>query len=94
MSQALLETDYLSLRKEFCSKDLVPLIQSRKDFINEWIIYSEDKRTSGGYYIMEDGVIGQVDEPETMRFGSIEEAVAEYIVKELDFWAAVGKSKA
>ena len=53
-------------------------------------MYSEDKRTSGGWYVRETGEIGQVDDPNSrMHFATIEEAVAEYVVRELDFWATV-----
>ena len=87
LKQALSQVDYLNVRKQFCPQDLVPLIKSRKAFIKEWIMFSEDKRTSCGYYITEAGVIGQVNIPEKLTCTSIEEAVAEYVVKELDFWA-------
>jgi len=91
LRQALHQTDYRNIRKQFSPQDLIPLIQSHRAFINDWIMYSEDKRTSGGYYITETGVIGQIDKPDTVSFSRIEDAIAEYIVKELDYWENLGK---
>jgi len=51
-------------------------------------MYSADKRTSGGWYITEGWTIGQVDDPSSVihiKFDA--EAVAEYVVRELDFWS-------
>jgi hypothetical protein len=59
------------------------------DFVEEWIRYSEDKRTSGGWYVTEQGIVGRAGEPDKMVFSTIEEAIAEYVVRELDYWAAV-----
>ena len=61
--------------------------------IEEWILYSEDKRTDGGWYLLRDGTIGQVRRRgEEIRFPSLEQAVAAYIVRELDFWANLSPS--
>jgi hypothetical protein len=50
-----------------------------------------DKRTKGGWYITRDGEIGRVLQPATRReFSTIQDAVAEYVVLELDFWARAG----
>ena len=76
----------------FDAKDLLRLIRADPDLVLQWIEYSEDKRTSGGWYIIEKTrEIGRLHEPETKRrFSSIEEAVAEYVVRELDFWWELG----
>ena len=90
LEQALSRVDYLNIRGQFSSQDLIPLIQEHREFMDQWIMYSEDKRTSGGWYVTEAGEIGQVDTPSSiMGFASVEEAVAEYVVRELDFWTTV-----
>jgi hypothetical protein len=90
LRQALSRVDYLEARRQFVPQDLVPLLQAHGELIDQWIMYSQDKRTSGGWYVTEAGEVGQVDDPNSrMRFASVEEAVAEYIVRELDFWVTV-----
>ena len=90
LKQVLTRVDYVATRKQFEPQDLVPLIQAHQELIGQWLMYSEDKRTSGGWYITKAGVVGRVDDPNnTMHFETIEEAVSEYVVRELDFWAAV-----
>jgi hypothetical protein len=90
LSRALSRVNYVEARKQFTSQDLVPLIQKHQEFIDQWLMYSEDKRTSGGWYVTKAGEVGQVDDRNSiMRFATIAEAVAEYVVQELDFWVAV-----
>jgi hypothetical protein len=90
LRDALSRADYVDARKRFAARDLVPVIQAHKEFIQQWLMYSEDKRTSGGWYLKETGEIGRADDHNsTQRFKSIENAVAEYVVRELDYWAAV-----
>lgn len=85
---ALTQTDYRKLRRGFESHDLVSLVIRHPELVGEWIMYSQDKRTKGGWYLLEEREIGQVEKEESrVRFNSIEEAVAEYVVRELDFWA-------
>jgi hypothetical protein len=92
LREALAHTNYGDLRSNFGPRELRPLINADPSLVEQWIAYSEDKRTSGGWYLTEEGEIGQVGKPESrMRFDSIEEAVAEYVVLELDFWAALDK---
>ena len=90
LRQALSRVNYLEVRRQFNPQDLLPLIQTRRQLIDQWIMYSADKRTTGGWYVTEAGKVGQVDNPKsTIYFASIEEAVAEYVVRELDYWATI-----
>ena len=90
LRNALFHADYVEARKHFDAQDLLSVILKRRELIEQWLRYSEDKRTSGGWYLMDTGEVGRADEPnEPLNFGSIEEAVAEYVVRELDDWAAV-----
>jgi len=90
LRQALSRVNYLEARRQFDAKDLLPLIQERRQLIDQWILYSADKRTRGGWYVTEAGEVGQVNDPNSiMHFASIEEAVAEYVLRELDFWVTV-----
>lgn len=73
LHDAIQRSGYRELRKQFSALDLVPLIQAQPELITQWAMYSEDKRTSGGFAISE----------------TSPEAIADYIVRELDFWASV-----
>ena len=87
---ALIRTGYRGLRPRFGPADLLPIIESQRTLVNQWIAYSKDKRTSGGWYLLESGEIGRVGAPESrMLFDALEEAVAHYIVRELDFWSGL-----
>jgi hypothetical protein len=90
LRDALRLTRYRELREGFQESDLLPLLKAHPAVVEEWLAYSEDKRTSGGWYVLRDGQMGQVDAPAALtQFPSIEEAVAAYVVRELDFWANI-----
>lgn len=90
LREALRVTGYAEYRTSFTAADLQPIVAAHPEIIEQWLSYSEDKRTNGGWYIRRNGQIGRVLQPETQReFGSIHEAVAEYVVLELDFWTHV-----
>ena len=87
---ALERTNYINNRLQFGPNDLLPLIHETRSFVDEWISYSNDKRTAGGWYILHTGEMGTIKDPKLhLYFSSLEEAVAEYVVRELDFWAQV-----
>lgn len=88
LREALKRTDYKKLRKTFGPNDLVEIVKAHPEISKQWIAYSEDKRTSGGWYLLDKSEIGQIEDPESRKhFDSIEEAISEYVVRELDFWA-------
>lgn len=88
LKDALSRTCYRELRPQFEESDLLVHLRDHPAVIEEWLLYSEDKRTDGGWYLLQDGTIGQVHRPgEELRFPSLEQAVAAYVVRELDFWA-------
>jgi hypothetical protein len=90
VSEALRVTSYAKRRRDFSPADLLLTIERDPSLIEEWISYSEDKRTDGGWYILRDGTVGQAGKPAmTRRFESIHRAVAEYVMLELDFWSGV-----
>lgn len=90
LSEALRQVRYADRRASFGPADLRPLIIAHPEVSESWFAYSEDKRTSGGWYLLPSGEIGRVSDPESAtRFESLEEAVAEYVVRELDFWAGL-----
>jgi len=93
LREALSRTDYRNSRDSFGPADLRHLLRANGGLSEEWIAYSEDKRTNGGWYLLRSGEIGRVSDPGSrMRFESLDEAVAEYVVRELDFWAGLQQS--
>lgn len=78
---------YPRLRLHFDAKDLVPILQATPRLVQDWLRYSEDKRTSGGWYLLEPGTIGQMEGGSgELTFPSLEEAVAAFVVRELDYF--------
>ncbi len=76
LKDALKRTRYSDLWPSFVQKDLEKTIKCHPEFILQWIMFSEDKRTSGGWHLSEPGVIGNLDGISDL-FDSIEEATAE-----------------
>jgi hypothetical protein len=85
--EALDRTHYFELRPQFEARDLLPFLQADPELVRQWVAYSEDKRTSGGWWIRQElrevGRFTQRGE-EKATFGTLAEAVAEYVVRELD----------
>ncbi len=90
MREALKVAGYAEHRPSLTAVELRPQVADHPEFIEQWLSYSEDKRTDGGWYIRRDRKIGLVLKPGTERqYATIQDAVAEYVVLELDFWAHI-----
>src|SRR5712672_3119829 len=92
LRDALRITNYAEHRPRVAAADLLPLIEADPSLVEEWMSYSEDKRTDGGWYLQRNGVVGRVSKarPEH-QFDTIEHAVAEYVLLELDFWSGLSQ---
>jgi hypothetical protein len=89
LHDALRRAQYRTLRHVVGPHELFTVLQRYPDLASDWASFSEDKRTSGGWYIS-GSEIGQVGAPNSrVDFPSALEAVAEYVVRELDFWVGV-----
>jgi len=89
---ALRRIDYGSVRKAFVASDLVPVLKEHPELVDQWLLFCENKRC-GGWWIKEEpcdvGWLPDVGRPflvrkKTLHFASLEEAVAEFVVRELD----------
>ena len=90
LRQALADAEYRPLRSDFDVNDIRPVLDSHYELIDQWVRYSEDKRTDGGWYLKaSDSSIGSLAEPAELRFGSVADTVANYAMRELDFWSGV-----
>jgi hypothetical protein len=88
LRDALIRTRYREHRSSLQEEKLLPLVTAHPTLVGEWLAYSEDKRTSRGWYLLASGEIGRVGAPESRKqFASIEEAVTAYVIRELDSWA-------
>jgi hypothetical protein len=90
LRDALTRTRYRELRQEFQESDLLRHLQADASLVDEWLAYSEDKRTEGGWFLLRTALVGQIRRPaESIQFSSLENAVAAYVIRELDFWASI-----
>jgi hypothetical protein len=91
LRDALSRVRYLDVRPSIGAAELQALVARQPSLVEEWDLYSADKRTTGGWYLNAARCeMGQVERPDSIeRFGTVEEAVAEYVLRELDFWAQV-----
>ena len=89
LQDAIARAGYDNLREEFTPSELVPLLRANPELMTQWVVYSEDKRTDGGYWISEKShEVGSLasSRQEAVKYESLEEAVANFVVRELDFW--------
>lgn len=86
--EALTRSGYAAYRPSFGAAEIAGVLAQHPPLLEQWLAYSEDKRTPEGWYVLRDGEVGQLLKPATQRsYPSIEEAVAQFVLKELDFWA-------
>lgn len=95
LRDALSRSRYGQLRKDFGPSDLVPHLRANPELIDQWMTYCDDKRTTGGYWVSDDSfTVGSLEDPDAKaEFGSLDEAMAAFIILELDFWLAVGERR-
>jgi hypothetical protein len=80
------EAHYIELRPHLSRDDLATHLAKHPGLVLTWLRYSEDKRTSGGWYLLHPAsgwLVGRLGGRE-LRFGSGPEACAEFILRELD----------
>jgi hypothetical protein len=90
LSDLVADTGYRDLRPTLTRQDVASHLARHPGLVLEWLRYSEDKRTRGGWYLLHPPtgwVVGRAAEPDQereLRFGSGPEACAEFILRELD----------
>ena len=100
LQQLLSETRYRELRPHIIPATVVAHVTAHPELVEQWLMYSEDKRTSGGWYFTGEGrewELGRLDSRsrrvDQRRHTSSVEACASYILRELDFWADLAEGK-
>jgi hypothetical protein len=89
LQEAIALSHYKDLRHSFMPTDLIPLIEANPALVPDWVQYSGNKRTKGGWYLLESGELGELASGVRLQFPSMHSAVANYVVRELDFWAGI-----
>ena len=88
LRDALARTRYRALRAKIAPAHVLRLVKSNPALVREWLDYSADKRTDGGWYLTAAGEVGTL-RGGGRKFRSLEEATAEFVLRELDFWASL-----
>ncbi len=91
LRDALSRVKYSAFRSQLEPGVILAALKQNEALVDQWVMYSEDKRTSDGWYILTDKrEIGRVGDPDSVIcFARLDEAVAEYVLRELDFWAGL-----
>src|SRR4051812_10684982 len=80
LRDAVARSGFANLCSSLDTESLIPLLRSDPNLVKEWLMYSENKRTSGGWYVKEPGEIGEPATGVSMQFPSMESAVANFVV--------------
>ena len=91
LRDALSRVNYSAVRSQLEPGAILEVLRRNAALVDQWVMYSEDKRTSGGWYILaESREIGRIGVPDSIvRFARLDEVVAAYVVRELDYWAGL-----
>jgi hypothetical protein len=98
--------EYRAVRRRLTVPMVALCISADPDLVADWLAFSEDKRTTGGWAFeaQRRGPLGRrqwkvwqpFPEGETRplrRYDRAETACAEYVLAELDYWAAIGDQR-
>jgi len=87
---------FSQLRRKINATQIEKVLAKRPDLALDWVHFSQDKRTSGGWALVREGsewtIYGSTSthtHGEKLVFPSLASACAEYVLRELDFWAAL-----
>lgn len=89
MEEALRRTCYRKLRGGIDHANVVAALHARPQAVHDWVMYSADKRTSAGWFLDADANrIGRQEHANAnYTFGSLPDAVAAFVLHELDYWS-------
>ena len=92
LSQLLEELHYQLIRPQLNAQSLANLLRHRAKLIEDWLAYSEDKRTSlgWGFWAINSGswAVGNLS-GEFQEFKSRPNACAVFVLSELDYWSGI-----
>ncbi len=104
---ALMNTaDYRAVRPHLTLPLIASCIRADPDLIADWLAFCEDKRTSSGWAFAPESRLPlgrqqwkiwqpypKGEAPTPRWYDSAETACADYVLTELDYWAAVGDER-
>jgi hypothetical protein len=92
LSALMDRADYRAPRPSVEASQLAAVLEANPALIDEWLAYSEDKRTSLGWGLEAteeaDWLVSTL-QGQSERFPSPSTACAEFVLRELDFWSAM-----
>jgi hypothetical protein len=94
LHEAFERSGYTKLIGEIRRSKLVPLLRTHPEMLQKWVRYCEAKPNRRGYRVSPDSFeVGDMESQDGMvtRYGSVHEAVAEFIVREIGFWSMTGQ---
>ena len=78
---------FAEFRGQFAARELADYLRARPALIDQWVAYSEDKRTSDGWYLRPPFSVGRITrEPppaREQRYRDLAAACAAFIIAEL-----------
>lgn len=83
--QCVVDTGYFDKPEELSVAATAGFLQQHPEFIDPWFNFSEDKRTSSGWFVLDEddcAVAGQVHGPRIV-FSDRTQTCAEFIVREI-----------
>ncbi|NAY93432.1 hypothetical protein GTQ34_16090 [Muricauda sp. JGD-17] len=86
LDTAIKKSKYKNIRPFLTAEILESLIAKHEYLINDWVRYSEDKRTHGGFYIGKNEIRSCKNPAFKSNYDSMSQTIANYILKELDYW--------
>ena len=78
---------YAEVRGHFAARELAEHLRARPAVVEQWVAYSEDKRTSAGWYLRPPNSIGRITREPPMhevKHVDLAAACAAFIIAELD----------
>ena len=86
--QLFLDSGYLTLQEEISIDDIKAELRDCPYLVQSWLNYSEDKRTSGGWYLIKENentyVVGTLETNNNYTFTDDIEACAQFVINEIE----------
>jgi hypothetical protein len=85
LHQLIAESGYWEMSGQLSAVSIESFLRQSPELVDDWLRYSEDKRTSGGWYFVDEGdrfVVGQI-QGRQLIFDDRLVACAEFILREV-----------
>ena len=96
LRELLAASGYRGLRPSLTETGIAEYLGHHPELVTQWSMYSENKRTTGGWYFTQSGyvwIVGRLGSrgarSDERTHDSRPEAGAQFILLELDFWSSL-----